>query len=145
MYNYGATENYPCKYPGMSLPSTLVCAGIGDEWTAESFYTVSYGIKAAFPLPEIYHNLDPLYWYQVSSWGVDAHGTTMLFAGTMTDYYYTSNLSDYSPNEGWQTLWLALNSDPRTAIPATSLSGMRLSTDIQCITKPPDPRTCAAQ
>lgn len=141
LYNFGATENYPCETPSMSLPTGLYCAGINNEWVADKFYTVSYGMTYTRPLPEIYHNTDSMYWYQISRWGVNHYSQNMLYAGEMTDYYYTTNQADYSPDEGWQALWLELNSEQATEQPS---GGMRLPTDIQCITKPPDLRQCYA-
>lgn len=135
LYNYGSTNNYPCEYPGIPLPSGLQCAGLGGIWTADKFYTVSYGILVAYPLPQIYHNLHSLYWYQVARWGIKNYGTLMRFKGELTECGSANCASkyttDYTPDEAWQSLWIRLNDDPGTV--TGSSYDMGWSTDIQCI------------
>lgn len=139
VYNFGATEQYPCEYASMPLPNSLSCARdiFNTVWTADQFYTISWGIAKTDVIPEIYHNSDSLYWYQIGNWGFKNYAKTMNFEGAITQCGSSGGCADpsanYKPIEGWQALWQALNISYRTE---QSTYFMSWSTDIACMTLP---------
>lgn len=119
LYDYGSTDGYPCYDANTQVPG-----GACSKWTAEQIFQLSWAVTYAYPLPEVYHAGYARDWYYVTGYGVYAHGSKMLFAGEITECGDASCPPDYTPNQGWQTLWLKLNTDARTQ------QGLPSSTDI---------------
>ena len=121
----------------------------------DDVWYLAYGIRPAYPLPEIYETsgAHARQWQNLALWaatcnlipytttqcepqrrGVNRH---MYFVGAMTQYQAClDNQEDNKPCDpglmnlpgaGWRQLWQALN-DPNT--PLTNQSGLRWSTDI---------------
>ncbi len=111
LYNYGTVGAFPCTTASEHLPHGLSCAG----WTVDQVYQLSSGITGTKALPEIYADTYPMDWYQVDRWGVQTYSKQMSFAGDMTGCPYASCDPQYNPTDGWQTLWLELNSDSATS------------------------------
>ncbi len=114
------------------------CAGcpfnMSHNWTYTNVYSISWGIRAALPLPEIY-TTDGGWareWQQVSVLTRDfTPYQRMLFAGSMTQKGACLTnpclpITQNPPDAGWRQLWEVLNFDPlgRTA------QDLQSSTDI---------------
>ena len=124
-YDYGSADGCP-----QSQPFGSCNAG----WTQANEYTVSWGIAAAQPIPEIYNQAgaQAAQWQQISLWGY-YYGTyhTILFPGELTQYNACQQVGgcsgvDNLPVQGWTQLYNALNADSRTAD-----SNIPWSTDIR--------------
>ncbi len=123
-YDFGSTDGYPCPRPEPPLPPRLGCS----NWSASQFYTLTWGIPAARPIPEIYKPLYASEWYQLKHWALDNHLDLPRFYGEMTECQSSSCTppNDYSAEQGWQTLWMKLNGDPNM------VQSLIWSTDVVC-------------
>ena len=126
----------------------------GSDWTMDDVWYLAYGIRPAYPLPEIYltDGTNGQQWQNLSWWAATCtlipYTTTpcepqrrginryMYFSGAMTQHQACIDLGYpldcypllfNEPPTGWGQLWQALN-DPNT--PLTHQSTLKWSTDI---------------
>ncbi len=117
VFNFGSCDSCPWFGGTTWIPA--------NGWTYEDIYYVSYGFSLAWPLPEIYktngQNADQ--WQRVSRYSYNAHGRSMYFFGSMTQWYAcqdtdpaacASATTNNTSAQGWTQLWQALNADPVT-------------------------------
>jgi len=121
-FNFGACVGCPI------VPSPSWVYSSAMPWTQAHIYYVSYEAPPAFPVPEIYRNDGYLarQWQAVSKYGVIYKNGKMIFPGLMTQWQACQQRDgnectrtdgtglDNTPEEGWQQLYTALNSDPDT-------------------------------
>lgn len=91
-------------------------AGINPPygWTPEDVWYKAYGARLNWPIPEIYYAANAtLDWQPLSLWAYTHKGAAISFSGVMTQY--ASDHTSLPPLGGWSALYLALNSDGRTA------------------------------
>lgn len=91
-------------------------------WTQEQIWYVSWGARAATPLPEIYATAgqNAQQWQQLSLYSYTAHGARMNILGSTTQYVACQQVDNCSgtnntQSAGWQQLYNALNGDSRTS------------------------------
>ena len=123
------------------------CADCGFEspddsvWDRDHYWDLSWGLNNAFPLPQIYNQTLAERWQELSEYGatcqdcspVESEGKQgpMYFFGSFTQELACEqnikpcDLTDFSPDEGWQALYSELNSDP-----VTRMENLLWSTDI---------------
>jgi hypothetical protein len=130
-YNFGSTGAYPYPPPpGLGTPTPIVPPppDLGrSSWDASQFYTLSWGILKAYPLPEAYHSYLNREWYIVDRWGYDNHSMDKMgFKGSITDclpseicHISNEHEPELTINQGWQSLWTELNADPFTGTDVT--------------------------
>jgi hypothetical protein len=130
-YNFGSTNAYPYPPPpGPGTPTPIVPPppDLGrSDWDTSQFYTLSWGLQKAYPLPEAYHPWLNREWYIVDRWGYDNHNLgKMGFKGSMTDcppggicHINTEHEPELTIDQGWQSLWMELNADPFTGTDTT--------------------------
>jgi len=122
-YNFGSCDGCPYYNHPEWNPN--------NNWTQEDFWYVSWGVKAAWPLPEIYNTLGThaYQWQYLSLYAYINHGMAMEIMGAFTQWQACQGRScvgtDNTPAAGWLQLYNALNSDVRTA------QGLQWSTDIK--------------
>jgi hypothetical protein len=84
-------------------------------WTLGQLYRVSYGLPRNFPFPQIYYDTQPPQWREISHWGADnGNYGKMYFAGVLSQFNSGFDCG-FTPQEGYDALLSALNSDPKTA------------------------------
>jgi hypothetical protein len=96
------------------------CAG---AWTPEDVWYVSWGARAAWPLPQIYtpNGVMARQWYHLSLYSFVRHGWHMTIAGALSQHRACRQSSDpcrgmnNSPHRAWSQLNHLLNRDRRTA------------------------------
>jgi hypothetical protein len=157
-YFYGSCTGCPTEFTrdtsGYYVASYTPVLAAESDWTMDDVWYLAYGIRPAWPVPEIYAIDGTLagQWQNLSFWAATCnlipYTTTqceprrrnlnqpMYFTGAMTQHQACIDL-DYPPdcypllfNEpppGWGQLWQALN-DPNT--PLTNQSALKWSTDI---------------
>jgi hypothetical protein len=141
-----ASGNYVAGYAPVLVPNS--------NWTMDDVWYLAYGIRPAYPLPEIYatNGFHARQWQNIAYWAATCtlipYTTTpcepqrrginryMYFSGAMTQHQACID-KEYDPacypllfNEppvGWGQLWQALN-DPNT--PLTHQAALKWSTDI---------------
>ena len=117
-YDYGDCEGCPTGGTVLGIPGWT----INNGWTQEDVWYVSYGVPAAYPLPEIYltSGVNAAQWQRLSLYAFANHGGPIYFLGALTQFQAclagggcpgANNL----PGNGWAQLFGALNSDGRTA------------------------------
>ncbi len=113
-YDFGSADAYPCDAQNIPrLPSSLGCA----DWYVNQSYSMAWQTGRAVPLPEMYGtNTDSLqagYWYAIKWWSVGNPNGEMQFGG-VTTHFHSSASRTYTPEQGWQVLWVSMNGDPAT-------------------------------
>lgn len=115
LYDVGAASG--CPQSG----TTLVPGTCNNGYTQEDIWFISWGAPPSEPLPEIYTTSGSMAneWQQLSLYGRLAHNDSMTIAGALTELGACqqrgcSALLRNSPAQGWQQLFNALRSDPRT-------------------------------
>lgn len=87
-----------------------------NGWTQDGVYQVSWGIAAAYVLPEIYYSViysgdthggQPAQWAQISVYGRNTYGGSIVFEGPLDEYDLASNT--LTPAQAWTNFWNALN------------------------------------
>ncbi|MCE5258501.1 MAG: hypothetical protein LLG44_05495 [Chloroflexi bacterium] len=111
-YNFGSCDSCPFAGCETCTPSR--------GWTYEDLWYISWGVRSAFTVPEIYlvggENADQ--WYRVSLYGYSVHGQAIRFAGVMTQYQSCQQrgCTTNTPPQGWRQLYDKVNSNPATAL-----------------------------
>jgi hypothetical protein len=121
---YGSVARWPYYDFGEALacPPAGPCHG---RWTQDDVWYVAWGAPFARPLPEIYSDdgVMAAQWYRLSLYSYLHHGNRMTIAGAVSQDRACSQTSTgcdglaNAPSDAWTQLWVALNSDPRTAQP----------------------------
>ena len=107
--NYGSADGCP---PYTTPPNCV------NGWTQDGVWIVSWGIPAAYALPEIYYlkplgpgdtkGGQPAQWAQISLWGKNQHsGSMIIFEGPLDEHDLDGNTLD-SP-AAWTDFWNALS------------------------------------
>jgi len=111
-YNFGSCDS--CPFDGCETCTPL------NGWTYEDLWYVSWGVRSAYILPEIYlvSGVNADQWYRVSRYGYQAHGQGIRFSGVMTQYQSCQQrgCTTNTPSEGWLQLYNRINADPCTAV-----------------------------
>jgi len=156
-YFYGSCDGCPevsRDAAGNFVASYASPLAAGSDWTVDDVWYLAYGIRPAYPLPEIYltDGTNGRQWQNIAYWAATCHWipytTTqcepqrrgvnryMYFSGAMTQHQACVDSANTDPcdprlmnwpSDGWRQLWQALN-DPNT--PLTHQSGLQWSTDI---------------
>lgn len=117
-FNYGSCDGCPsASYPNWQP---------NNNWTLEDVWFVSGGALVAKPFPEIYATggIHAAQWQWVNLYAANLKGAAMDFAGVLTQWQACQDTNpvlcrdsglDNTPQQGWQQMQTALNSDPRTA------------------------------
>jgi hypothetical protein len=100
-------------------PPAGSCLG---RWTLEDLWYVSWGARAAWPLPEIYtpNGTQAQQWAQLSLYAARRHGSPMTIVGALSQQRACKQSSDpctgmnASPNRAWRILRSALGRNRRT-------------------------------
>ena len=132
-YNFGSTDGYPGSAPGdptpvVPRPFDTCCSA----WRVDQLYHVSYGISAAFSLPEIYMPQFAREWNRVKRWSIESQQSLPLsFSGEMSECKtspcgQTTSTVFFNEEEAWRVFWLEINGDPDTR------QNLINSTDITC-------------
>jgi len=120
-YNFGSCDSCPFA----ACPTCRILNG----WTYEDIWYISWGVRTAFTVPEIYlvSGVNADQWHRVSLYAWNAHGQAIRYSGAMTQYVscQQKGCTTNTPSQGWLQLFDYLNSDPRTAYTP------RWSTDIR--------------
>jgi len=116
--NYGSCDGCPsAQYPNWQP---------NNNWTLDDVWFVSNGSNIAKPFPEIYATggIHAQQWHWVSLYAANVKGKAMDFAGVLTQWQACQDTNpvpcrdsglDNTPQQGWQQMQAALNSDTRTA------------------------------
>lgn len=113
-FDYGSCDGCSSKYNGWGAP---------NGWTQYDVYAVAWGIKVAYPLPEIYYNPPPgpdtmaSQWQYMSQYAYTQSNPPkpMTFYGEMTQWAASGNdPTTNTPAEGWTQLYNEINSSPQT-------------------------------
>ncbi len=126
-YDYGDAAGCPTS-GATSTPKTC-----SSSWTQESLYYVSWGQAFGWGVPEIYRTdgTQAKQWQQISKYGVLAHGSKIIFAGSLTQHAACRQVVcdpslDNTAAQGWSQLYNTLAGDSQTA-----LTTLRFATDIR--------------
>ena len=118
-YNYGSCNGCPYTIPNGDSCSDLICYP-ENSWTVDDIWRIAYA-GSAWPLPEIYeiHGVNAYQWQYISLYGAN-HYSKMIFKGAMTQYDACQTNDncfeiDNSPDQGWEWLYQAINSDSQTS------------------------------
>lgn len=101
------------------------CPPVGtcdNGWSNEDIYYVNWWNPPAWPFPQIYNELgtNASQWQILSAYGVSAHGSKMVFRGTMSQYQACADQNEAcsgtknSPVEAWNQLRSAINASSST-------------------------------
>jgi hypothetical protein len=115
-YNYGSCTNCPPRLnPALVPPNT---------WTLEDIWYVSYGLPAAWPVPEIYNNsgVNARQWAYLSYYAATQHGVPLFFPALMSQWQACLQVSndpdcetlDNTPAESYTQLLSELAYWPQT-------------------------------
>jgi hypothetical protein len=93
-----------------------------NNWSNEDIYYVNWWNKPAWPFPQIYNEVgtNAEQWQRISAYGVSAHGSKMVFKGTMSQYQacLDKNMAcsgtKNGPVEAWNQLRNAINGSSST-------------------------------
>jgi hypothetical protein len=137
-YDFGTCEN--CGICGVN-PFALPSAGKPEgepsqpEWTLEDYWQLSWGLRSAYPMPEIYLRDDPsrgwkphnaCQWQHLSLYGIQEYSRKIYFHGSLTqcgdvkggrdkdDSLCERSQDGNKPEEGWTQLFYELFKDQRT-------------------------------
>jgi len=112
--DYGDAGGCPAYYTGTDSP----CNG---SWLQGHVQYMAWGVRPAYPLPEVYFNPPPGSRVNANQWqaiALDSYyfwGGAMYPFGSMTSYAASGNSSSYNqPSQGWQELQDAMNSNTHT-------------------------------
>lgn len=130
-FNYGACVGCP------TIPDPTWKYISTSYWTQADVWEVSWGSQPAFAVPEIYSNNGTLaeQWAAVSKYGALYKASRIVFSGVMTQMQACQQRAgsdsscaslDNTPEEGWNQLVYAINSDVYTVSPSP-----RWTTDIR--------------
>ncbi|MHB9033781.1 MAG: hypothetical protein ACYC6L_12135 [Anaerolineae bacterium] len=110
-YNFGSCDSCPF--------TACESCRISNNWTYEDMWYISWGVPAAFTVPEIYlvSGVNAEQWYRVSLYAWSAHGQAIRFSGAMTQYQscQQKGCTTNTPSQGWSQLYEILQSNPATA------------------------------
>jgi len=156
-YYYGSCDGCPAvplDASGNYVASYAPVLVTDSDWTMDDVWYLAYGVRPAYPVPEIYSETLAREWENLADWAATCYSIpytntlcepqrlggnrSMQFSGAMTQHQACIDL-DYDPkcypllfNEppvGWQQLWQALN-NPNTPVTNQGASALQWSTDI---------------
>ncbi len=115
-YNFGSCTNCPTRLNPSLLPP--------NDWTLEDIWYVSYGLPAAWPVPEIYNNngVNARQWAYLSRYAALQHGLPLVFPALMSQWQACLQVSndpdcetlDNTPSESYTQLMSELAYWPET-------------------------------
>jgi hypothetical protein len=118
--NYGSCDGCPsAQFPNWQP---------NNGWSLDDIWFVSQGARIARPFPEIYatNGIHAHQWQWVNVYAAQQKGERMRFAGVLTQWQACQQTApvqcrddglDNTPQQGWQLMQAALNSDEGTAQP----------------------------
>jgi hypothetical protein len=129
-YNDAAEWPYYDYGDAASCPPRGSCA---PGWTQEDVWIVSWGVRSAWPLPEVYTRTrsQAQQWFGLALYSYVHHGSRMQIAGVISQRMACKQSADScwgmdnDAKTAWSQLSRLLNSDPRTA------QRLRWSTDVR--------------
>jgi hypothetical protein len=129
-YNGAAEWPYYDYGDAASCPPRGSCA---PGWTQEDVWIVSWGVRSAWPLPEVYTptRSQAEQWFGLALYSFVHHGSRMQIAGVISQRMACKQSADScwgmdnDAKTAWSQLSRLLNSDPRTA------QQLRWSTDVR--------------
>jgi hypothetical protein len=103
--NYGSADGCP--------PSSASNGACANGWRQYDAWWVSWGALPAFPLPEIYYQVNANQWTMISLYGAWYQGSKMGFYGPLDEN--DLGTSTFTSDQAWSSLWSDVNSHPETA------------------------------
>lgn len=109
-YNYGSANGCPTN----RYDNLVGCSdGSAVGWAQASYYYLSWGIPAAYAMPEIYNYPLELQWAMISKYGQVYQPSlgAISFTGPMDDKALDGRSFIYTPAQAWSNFWNALNNN----------------------------------
>jgi hypothetical protein len=103
--NYGSADGCPTN--------TATNGACNNGWRQFDVWWVSWGALPAYPLPEIYFQVNANQWTMISLYGAQFQGGKMGFFGPLDENDLAP--STLTSDQAWNALWNDLNSHPETA------------------------------
>lgn len=119
IYNYYGNNGCASSTSLPAYTATQPCGPTGGGYTTEGIYTLAYGLRAAYPLPQVYNQSNLTQWTKIQQYSYTAHGLYMTFIASLSENdgcengtYDSTCAGRFSPDDTWSRLSSAVAGDP---------------------------------